>query len=120
VNATGGTICLGAGVYDLGDGVRIVSGRPFAAQSAGPGGRATILVARGTGSRSKQSIADTVENIAIVSGAAAPAASATPQASSPPRLQDLAVLSYPSEAAAPGSSSPVSGLLIALRRNLAP
>ena len=114
VKATGGTICLAAGVYDLGDGVTVSGARSLRIRGQGP---ATILVARGTALTVEQSIAVTVENLAIVSGAAAPAAVHLRSVIAT-TLQDLAVLSYPSEAG--GSAVELSGvgLLIALRRNL--
>src|SRR5207248_2524314 len=71
VKATGGTICLAAGVYDLGAGVDMTGARSLRIRGQGP---ATILVARGTALTIAQSIAVTVENLAIVSGSAAPAA----------------------------------------------
>ena len=45
VKATGGTVCLAAGVYDLGDGVDVDGARSLRIRGQGP---ATILVARGT------------------------------------------------------------------------
>ena len=45
IKAQGGTICLGTGVYDLGDGLTIDKARSLRIRGQGP---ATILVARGT------------------------------------------------------------------------
>jgi hypothetical protein len=114
VKATGGTICLAAGVYDLGAGVNITGARSLRIRGQGP---ATILVARGTALTINQSFAVTVENLAIVSGAAAPAAVRVRSVVAA-TLQDLVVLSYPGDAG--GSAVELSGvgLLIALRRNV--
>src|SRR5262249_44125441 len=118
--ATGGTICLAAGVYDLGAGVNVTGARSLRIRGQGP---ATILVARGTALTITQSLAVTVENLAVVSGSAAPAAVRVRTVVGA-TLQDLVVLSYPGAhdpgAPVPGSAVALSGvgLLVALRRNV--
>jgi hypothetical protein len=120
VEAVGGTVCLAAGVYDVGNGVAVSGARSLRIRGQGP---ATILVARGTALDVTQSIAVTVENLAVVSGAAAPAAVRLRSVVGA-TLQDLAVLSYGTAegAGAAGSGSAVElsgvGLLVALRRNV--
>ena len=115
VEAVGGTVCLAAGVYDIGAGVDVTGARSLRIRGQGP---ATILIARGTALNFAQSVALTVENLAIVSGAAAPAAVKLRSVVAA-NLQDLVVLSYPSPEAG-GSAVELSGvgLLVALRRNV--
>lgn len=115
VKATGGTVCLGPGVYDLGDGVTVDEARSLRIRGQGP---ATLLVARGTALTVTRSMAVTIENLAIVSGAAAPAAVLLRSVAAA-SLQDLAVLSYDSDDAG-GSAVELAGVgvLVALRRNV--
>jgi hypothetical protein len=115
VKDTGGTICLGPGVYDLGDGVTIDGARALRIRGQG---LATILVARGTALTVTRSAAVTVENLAIVSGIAAPAAIRL-RTVVDTTLQDLAVLSYAVEERG-GSAVELSGIaaLVAVRRNV--
>jgi hypothetical protein len=115
IKAVGGTICLATGVYDIGAGVNITGARSLRIRGQGP---ATILVARGRALTISQSIAVTVENLAVVSGAAAPSAISVRSVVGA-TLQDLVVLSYPSEGGG-GSAVELSGigLLLALRRNV--
>jgi hypothetical protein len=115
VAAVGGTVCLAAGVYDVGAGVDVTGARSLRIRGQGP---ATILVGRGTTLRVAQSLAVTVESLAVVSGAAAPAAVQLRSVVAA-TLQDLVVLSYPSREAG-GSAVELSGvgLLLALRRNV--
>ena len=115
VKATGGTICLSAGVYDLGAGVDVTAARSLRLRGQGP---ATILVARGTALTVTQSFAVTVENLAVVSGAAA-AAAVRLRSVVGASLQDLVVLSYgSSEGGGSGVELSGVGLLVALRRNV--
>jgi hypothetical protein len=116
IKAVGGTICLATGVYDIGAGVNITGARSLRIRGQGP---ATILVARGRALTIAQSIAVTVENLAVVSGAAAPSAISVRSVIGA-TLQDLVVLSYPSGDAGGGSAVELSGigLLLALRRNV--
>jgi len=117
---TGGTICLAPGVHDLGAGVNITGARALCIRGHG---LATVLVARGTALTIEQSLGVTVENLAVVSGAGAPAAIRAHTVLGL-TLQDLAVLSYPGprESGAPVSGVAVEvtgvGLLLALRRNV--
>src|SRR5262245_24673981 len=115
VEAVGGTVCLAVGVYDVGAGVTINAARSLRIRGQGP---ATVLVARGTAITATQSIALTIENMAIVSGAGAPAAVSL-RSIIDTTLQDLVVLSYPG---AESGSSAVElggvGLVVALRRNV--
>src|SRR5439155_1037387 len=71
IKTTGGTICLEPGVYDLGDGVNVTGARSLRIRGHGP---ATILVARDNARTLQQSVGVTVENLAAISGSAAPAA----------------------------------------------
>jgi hypothetical protein len=121
IKTVGGTICMSVGVHDLGSGVDLNGARSITIRGQGP---ATILVSAGTALTIEQSVAVTVENLAIVSGSAAPAAVALRTAIDV-TLQDLIVLSYP--AAAAGGAGAVSGsavqlssiaMLVALRRNV--
>jgi hypothetical protein len=115
VEAVGGTVCIAAGVYDLGAGVTIGGARSLRIRGQGP---LTVLVARGTAIEATQSIALTIENMAIVSGAGAPAAVSL-RSVIDTTLQDLVVLSYPG--AETGSSAVELsgvGLVVALRRNV--
>src|SRR5580765_2412802 len=116
IKAVGGTICLATGVYDIGAGVNITGARSLRIRGQGP---ATILVARGRALTISQSIAVTVENLAVVSGAAAPSAVSVRSVIGG-TLQDLVVLSYPSGDTGGGSAVELSGigLLLALRRNV--
>ena len=123
IKAVGGTICLAAGVYDLGSGVNVTGARSLRIRGQGP---ATILVARGKALTVAQSLAVTVENLAVVSGAEAPAAIELRSVIGA-TLQDLVVLSYPTRSRTDVAAGPVSGaavelsgvgLLVALRRNV--
>jgi Family of unknown function (DUF6519)/Right handed beta helix region len=120
VKTTGGTICLTTGVHDLGMGVDVNGARSLRIRGQGP---ATILVSSGTALTIEQSVAVTVENLAVVSGSAAPAAIAL-RSVIDTTLQDLVVLSYPSAAGtAPGSGGSAVELssiamVVALRRNV--
>jgi hypothetical protein len=115
VKADGGTVCLAAGVYDIGPGVDVDGARSLRIRGQGP---ATILIARGTALTVAQSIAVTVENLAIVSGVGAPAAVRV-QGVAVANLHDLVVLSYGSDALG-GSAVELAGigLLVALRHNI--
>jgi hypothetical protein len=115
VTSTGGTVCLAAGVYDVAPGLTLNQGRSVRIRGQGP---ATILVAPGTALTVTQSMAVTVENLAIVSGVAAPAAVRLQSVLSA-NLQELVVLSFGSRE---GGGSAVElagvGLLVGIRRNI--
>ena len=115
VEREGGTVCLAAGVYDLGTGIAVDGARSLRIRGQGP---ATILVARGTALTVRQSLAVTVENLAIVSGVAA-AAGVRLQGVALANLHDLVVLSYGSDDVG-GSGVELAGvgLLVGLRRNV--
>lgn len=115
IKATGGTICLSAGIYDIGPGVEIDGARSLRIRGQGP---ATILVARGEALTITNSIAVTVENLAIVSGVGAPAAIRL-RGVALADLHDLTVLSFGSQETG-GSAIELGGvaLLVALRRNV--
>ncbi|HEY7537038.1 MAG TPA: DUF6519 domain-containing protein [Gaiellaceae bacterium] len=115
VKANGGTVCLAAGVYDVGAGVNADGARSLRIHGQGP---ATILVARGTALTANQPLALTVDSLSIVSGAAA-AAAVRLRSAVATTLQDLVVLSYGSREGG-GSGIELSGtaLLVALRRNV--
>ncbi len=119
VRTTGGTICVAAGVYDLGDGVTIDQARSVRIRGQGT---ATVLVARGTAIRVTRSVEIVIENLAIVSGAAA-AAGIRMRSVVATTLQDLVVLSYDADADAHGGAGSAVelsgvGMLVALRRNI--
>ncbi|MFL6007532.1 MAG: DUF6519 domain-containing protein [Gaiellaceae bacterium] len=120
IKTTGGTICLEPGVYDLGDGVDVSGARSLRIRGHGP---ATILVSRGRALRVQQSIAVTVENLAVISGSEAPAAIEVRSVVGA-TLQDLVVLSYPTrqQTGAPVAGAAVElsgvGLFVAIRRNI--
>ena len=115
VKAVGGTVCLAAGVYDVGPGVEVTAGRSVRIKGQGP---ATILVASGTALTVTQSFAITVESLSIVSGAAAPAAVRL-QSVVDTTVQDVAVLSYgSSDGGGAGIELSGVGLIVALRRNV--
>ena len=111
----GGTVCLSAGIYDVAAGLTLDQGRSIRMRGQGP---ATVLVARGTALTITQSMAVTVENLAVVSGAAAPAAVRLRSVSAA-NLQELVVLSFTSRDGG-GSAIELSGvgLLVAVRRNV--
>jgi Family of unknown function (DUF6519)/Right handed beta helix region len=114
VKETGGTVCLGPGTYDIAAGIDLKGARSVRLRGQG---LATVLVARGTAITVTESVGITVENLAIVSGSgAAPAIRLHTTAGV--TLQDLVVLSYPSEGN--GSAIEISGVgvLVALRRNV--
>ena len=71
VKDAGGTVCIAAGVYDIADGVEIDDARSLRIKGQGI---ATILIARGTAMTITQSIGVAVHNLALISGAGAPAA----------------------------------------------
>ena len=111
----GGTICLQAGTYDIGPGVDIDGARSLRIHGQGP---ATILVARGKALTITSSIAVTVENLAIVSGAAAPAAVEMRNVILG-NLQELLILSFGTSDGG-GSAVELAGveLLVGVRRNV--
>jgi hypothetical protein len=115
VKATGGTVCLAAGVYDVGGGLAIEDARSVRVRGQGP---ATQLVARGEAIAITRSLAVTIENLAIVSGAEAGAAVRLRSVAAT-TLQDLVVLSFESDDES-GSAFELSGveLLVTLRRNV--
>jgi len=115
IKATGGTVCLSAGIYDIGSGIEVDGARSVRIRGQGP---ATILVARGEALAITSSIAVTVENLAIVSGVGAPAAVRL-RGVALVDLHELAVLSFGSQESG-GSAIELSGvgLLVALRRNV--
>ena len=115
VRTSGGTICLAAGVYDLGNGVTIDHARSVRIRGQGT---ATVLVARGTAVDVTRSSGITLENMAIISGIEGSAAVRLRSvvASS---LENVVVLSYNADGAS-GSAVELSGVavLVALRRNI--
>ncbi len=115
VRETGGTVCLSAGVYDIGPGVQVAGVRSLRIRGQGPG---TILVARGEALEITDSVGITVENMTLVSGVAA-AAAVRLQGVALADLHDLSVLSFGSDETG-GSAIELAGvgLLVALRRNV--
>jgi hypothetical protein len=115
VKETGGTVCLSAGLYNIGPGVEIDGARAVRLRGQGP---ATILVARGEALTITASIAVTVENLAIVSGISAPGAVRLRNVAVA-TLQDLVVLSYGTSDSG-GSAIELAGveLLVSAKRNV--
>jgi Family of unknown function (DUF6519)/Right handed beta helix region len=111
----GGTVCLEAGVYDIGPGVEVDGAVSLRIRGQG---LATILTARGEALTITNSVAVTVENLAIVSGAAAPGA-VRMRGVMLGALQELVVLSFGSEAGA-GCAIELAGveLFTSVRRNV--
>ena len=115
VKATGGTVCLSAGVHDIGAGVTIDQARSLRIRGQGP---ATVVVARATAFTITNSAAVTLENMAVVSGAGASAAVRTRNVVSA-NLQDLVVLSYGSDGAGAAAVELAGiGVLVDVRRNV--
>lgn len=113
---SGGTVCLGAGVYDLAGGLRVEGARSLRIRGQGP---ATILTARGTAIEVRRSLGVTLERLAVVSGRAAPAAVRL-RATAGVTLQDLVVLSFGAGADGGGGAAvELAGVcvLTSLRRN---
>jgi hypothetical protein len=110
----GGTVCLARGVYDIRPGVEVDGASSLRIRGQGP---ATKLVAPGEALTITNSLAVTVENLAIVSGAAAPTAVSL-RGVALADLHELAILSYGSEAG--GAAIELAGveLYVALRRNV--
>jgi Family of unknown function (DUF6519)/Right handed beta helix region len=115
VEQKGGTVCLAAGTYDIGGGVEVDGARSIRIRGQGP---ATLLVARGEALTITNTIAVTVENLAIVSGAAAPGAIRL-RGVALGTLQDLVVLSYSPETGG-GAAIELAGveLFMTARRNV--
>lgn len=113
--AGGGTVCLEAGIYVLAEPVNADGARSLRIHGAGI---ATVLVARGTALTATGTSGLTVEDLAIVSGAAAPAAIQL-RRTLLGNLHDLAVLSF-AGADSTGSGIELSGIALAtsLRRNV--
>jgi hypothetical protein len=113
--AGGGTVCLEAGTYALARPVNADGARSLRIHGAGI---ATVLVARGTALTATGTAGLTVENLAIVSGADAPAAVQIARTVLG-NLQDLAVVSYGTSAAG-GAGIELSGATVAtaLRRSV--
>jgi hypothetical protein len=109
VREKGGTVCLGPGTFDVGDGVTIEDARSVRVRGQGP---ATLLVGKGNAVTVKASFWTTIENLAVLSGAAASGAIRL-EAVSVARLQDLAVLSYGGEQTE-GAALELSGTVLGL------
>jgi hypothetical protein len=115
IGATGGTICLAPGIYDVGAGVTIDGARSLRIRGQG---LATVLVARGNALTVTSAFGITIEDLSIVSGSAQSAAVAFRNVVDA-TLQDTAVLSYGSESVGSAAVS-MSGvaLAVAVRRNV--
>jgi Family of unknown function (DUF6519)/Right handed beta helix region len=114
VKETGGTVCLEAGLYDVGDGIEIDQARSLRIRGQGP---ATILAARGVALTVTRSFAVTLENLAVVAGRAAPQAVRLRNVVAA-TVQDLTVLSY-GRGSGDGSAIELGGVAfgVALRHN---
>jgi Family of unknown function (DUF6519)/Right handed beta helix region len=115
VGPVGGTVCLAAGIYDIAGGVEVDGARSLRIRGQGP---ATILVARGEAITITQSIAVTVENLAVVSGVSAPGAIRL-QNVVLVDLQNLVVLSFGTQESG-GAAIELRGvaLYVGARRNV--
>lgn len=115
VRESGGTVCLAAGIYNIGPGIDIDQARSVRIRGQG---LATVLVARGEAVTITQSRGVTVENLALVSGSAAPAAVRV-RGAGLVTLQDLGVLSY-GRADGAGAAIALEGVavLVNVRRNV--
>ncbi len=115
VSTTGGTICVAAGVHDIGPGVTIDQARSVTIRGQGT---ATILVAEGTAITVTSSLSIGLERMAIVSGAQQPAAVRI-GAVAGMTVEDVVVLSYEGDRAE-GAAIELRGaaLSVALRRNV--
>lgn len=116
VRATGGTVCIAAGLYDIGEGLVLDGGRSVTIRGQG---LATILVARGTALAVRNSIDVTVERLAILSGVetrSAVAFDTVAQAT----LQDCGILSLGFGENVDGTAVALSGAAInaTVRRNI--
>lgn len=107
VRETGGTVCIGPGTFDVSDGVTVEDARSVRIRGQGP---ATILAADGTAVTVKSSLWTTIENLAVVSGAASSGAIRLEDVVVA-RLQDLAVVSYGSDQGR-GAAVELSGIAI--------
>jgi len=114
IKAEGGTICLGTGVYDLGDGLTIDKARSLRIRGQGP---ATILVGRGSAVTVTSSLSINIERLSVVSGAGAPAAVRFHNVGLA-GLSEVVVLSYASDGG--GSAVELSGIgaIVALEGNV--
>lgn len=115
IKAEGGTICLGTGVYDLGDGLTIDKARSLRIRGQGP---ATILVGRGSAVTVTSSLSLNIERLSVVSGAGAPAAIRFHNVGLA-GLSEVVVLSYGSTDGG-GSAVELSGIgaLVSLEGNV--
>lgn len=115
VRTTGGTVCLAAGVYDLGPGVTIDEARSVRIRGQGT---ATVLVARGTAIDVTRSFGLVLENMAIVSGIAG-AAAIRMRGVVATTAENLVVLSYNADGASAAAIELSGvGVLVTLRRNI--
>ena len=105
VRETGGTVCLAAGIYDIGDGVDLDGARAVRLRGQG---LASILVARGTAITANGAIDLTIERLAVVGGIASSAAVRWRNVLRG-RLRETAVLSYGS-ADVPSSAVELAGV----------
>ena len=116
VKDSGGTVCIAAGVYDIADGVEIDDARSLRIKGQGI---ATILIARGAAMTITQSIGVAVHNLALISGAGAPAA-VRAQGCALLDIYETVVLSFATgDAAGSGIGIQLAGvgLIANLRRN---
>jgi Family of unknown function (DUF6519)/Right handed beta helix region len=111
----GGTVCLAVGVYDLPSGVEVDGTTSMRIRGQG---LATKLVAAGEALTITNSLALTVENLAIVSGAGSSAAVRL-RGVALADLHDLGILSYGSEEGG-GSAIELGGVefFVSMRRNV--
>ena len=112
---SGGTVCLHAGLYEVGDGIDIEGARSVRLHGQG---LATVLVARGDAVRVNRSSGLTIDHLAVVSGAAADSAISV-RSSTLCTLEDLVVLAL-GEGDRRGAAIRLSGAVLGLgvRRNV--
>lgn len=115
VAETGGTVCLHAGVYDIGPGIDIGGARSVRLHGQG---MATALVARGEALRVHRSTGLTVDHLAVISGVAADAAISV-RSTTRSDFEDLIVLALGNDDRR-GSAIQLSAVVldIGIRRNL--
>jgi hypothetical protein len=115
IGETGGTICLAPGIYDVGAGVAIDGARSLRIRGQG---LLTMLVSQGTALTITSTFGITIENMAIIGGAQAPAAVAMKTVMGA-TIQETAILSF-GNPDVQSSAIEVSGaaVMVAIRRNV--
>jgi hypothetical protein len=115
IGATGGTICLGPGLYNLPEGVTVDQARNLRIRGQG---MATVLVSQGTAISVQDSVGVTIENLAVIAGVESRSALSLRNVIST-NVHDTALLAFGSPDS-PSAAIRLSGamLLVGLRRNV--